>query len=86
MSFRITGDIIDALRCRLKAYFQLRGERGTQSGYEKLLTEQWANLQPKAIEKIQREYRETELATDLNLSVANLRKGASFILSAHPGG
>jgi predicted RecB family nuclease len=47
-----------------------------------LLIEQRANLQRKAIEKIRRGHSETEMATDLNLSVANLRKGAPFILGA----
>ena len=40
MPSRITDDVIDALQhCRLKAYFQLPGEQGTLSGYEKLLIE-----------------------------------------------
>jgi predicted RecB family nuclease len=83
MAFRITDDVINALQhCRLKAYFQLRGEAGAQCGYEKLLIEQRANAQRKAIEKIRREYSKAEVAKDLNLSVANLRKGAAFILSA----
>ena len=83
MVCRITDDIINALQhCRLKAYFQLHGEAGAPCGYEKLLIEQRANVQRKAIEKIRREHSETELATDLNLTAANLRKGASFILGA----
>src|ERR1700681_1836656 len=83
MVCRITDDVINALQhCRLKAYFRLRGDEGAQSGYEKLLIEQRANAQRKAIEKIRREYREIEVATNLNLSLANLRKGAAFILSA----
>lgn len=83
MSSKITGEVIDALQhCRLKGYFQLHGEQGIQSGYEKLLIEQRANLQPKAIEKIRRDYRETELVTNLSLSVSDLRKGAAFILGA----
>jgi hypothetical protein len=68
--------------CRLKAYFRLHGEAGVQCGYEKLLIEQRANARRKAIEKIRREYSETAVATDLNLSLANLRKGAAFILGA----
>ena len=64
MSSKITDVVIEALQyCRLKAYFHLRGEQGTQSGYEKLLFERRVNLQPKAIEKIRRDYSETELAT-----------------------
>jgi predicted RecB family nuclease len=83
MVCRITDDTINALqRCRLKAYFQLHGEAGAPCGYEKLVIEQCANVQRKAIEKIRREYNETEMAIDLNLSVANLRKGAPFILGA----
>ncbi len=82
MVSKITDDVINALQhCRLKAYFRLRGEEGAQSGYEKLLIEQRANAQRKAIEKIRREYSETEVVTDLNLTVVNLRKGAAFILS-----
>ena len=50
--------------------------------YESLLIEQRANAQRKAIEKIRREYSETDVATNLDLSVANLRKGAALILSA----
>ncbi|MDI4238734.1 TM0106 family RecB-like putative nuclease [Bradyrhizobium sp. Arg237L] len=84
MVCRITDDVIKALHhCRLKAYFQLHGEAGTQCGYEKLLIEQRANVQRGAIEKIQREYLEPEIAVDLRLSVGNLRKGIPFILGAH---
>jgi hypothetical protein len=83
MVCRITDDVIKALQhCRLKAYFQLHGEAGAQCDYEKLLIEQRAKVQRKAIEKIRREYNETEIATDLSLSVANLRRGAPFILGA----
>jgi predicted RecB family nuclease len=83
MASKITDEVIDALQhCRLKAYFQLRGERGIQSGYEKLMIEQRAKLQPKTIEKIWRKYSETEVPIALDLTVANLRKGAPFILGA----
>jgi predicted RecB family nuclease len=83
MASRITGDVIDALQyCALKAYLVLRGEEGVQSAYEKLLIEQRGSLQPKAIEKIRREYNETEVASDLKLSVASLRQGAALILTA----
>ncbi|MBN8943497.1 MAG: TM0106 family RecB-like putative nuclease [Rhizobiales bacterium] len=83
MSSRITDDIIDALQhCRLKAYLHLHDEQGAQSGYEKLLDEQRASLQLKATEKIRRAHGETDVATDLNLSVAVLRKGAALILGA----
>src|SRR5207244_7717510 len=81
MACRIT-DVIDSLQhCRLKAFFKLSGEAGSRCGYESLLIEQRANAKRKAIEKIRREYSETEVATHVNLSVANLRKGYVLILS-----
>src|SRR5438132_7885376 len=81
MAARITGEVIAALQhCRLKAYFLLRGEEGTKSGYEELQIELRAKLRPKAIDKIRRDYDETDVATDLNLSLANLRRGTPLIL------
>ncbi len=83
MACRITDDVIDSLQhCRLKAFLKLNGEVGSRCGYESLLIEQRANAQRKAIEKIRREYSETDVATHLDLSVANLRRGAALILGA----
>jgi predicted RecB family nuclease len=83
MLSKITGEIVDALQhCRLKAYLLFRGEQGTQSGYEKLQIEQQARLQSMVIAKIRREYGASGLVTDLKLSIAELRKGPSFVLGA----
>lgn len=83
MACRITDDVIDALQhCRLKAFYKLGGEVGFRCSYESLLIEQRANAQRKAIEKIRREYSETDVATGLILSATNLRKGAALILGA----
>lgn len=83
MCSRITDDVIDSLQhCRLKAYFQLIGEQGNLSEYEKLLIEQRSAQQPKTIEKIRRDYGETEVTIDLKLSLSDLRKGDAFILGA----
>jgi predicted RecB family nuclease len=83
MDCKIADDVIDALQhCRLKAFYKLGGEVGSRSGYESLLIEQRANAQRKAIEKIRRDYSEPDVAPDLDLSVANLRKGTALILGA----
>jgi hypothetical protein len=83
MSYRITDDVIEALgHCRLKAYLLLHGEPPIQSRYEKLMIERRTNLRPKTIEKIRREHAKGGLATDITLSVAALRKGATAILGA----
>jgi hypothetical protein len=64
MASKITDDVMDALQCcRLKAYLVLQGEQGVQTTYEKLLIDQRVGLQPKRIEKIRREYSETEVAS-----------------------
>src|SRR5260370_39851052 len=83
MAGRITDNVIDALHhCRMKAYLHLHGNAGGQCGYEKLMIEQRANVQRSASAKNRREYSDTEVATDLHLSVANLRKGTALILRA----
>jgi hypothetical protein len=76
MTSKITFDVLEALQhCRLKAYFALRGEEGGGSAYQELLLAQRAELRPKAIAKIERNYRKGEVVADLELSVANLRSG-----------
>lgn len=83
MASRITDAVIEAAQqCRLKAYLLLSGEEYNKSSYEKLLIEQHDDLTLRAIGNIKRAHREIDVATDLNLSVANLRKGTPFILSA----
>jgi predicted RecB family nuclease len=84
MVCKITDDVINALQhCRMKAYLRLHGEAGVPCGYEKLLIEQRANVQRKAIAKIRREYNESEIAIASSLSLVDLRKGAPFILGSH---
>ena len=86
MACRITDDVIDALQhCRLKAFYKLGGEVGSRCSYESLLIEQRVNAQRKAIEKIRREYSETDVATHRDLSVAILRKGTALTLPATNG-
>jgi predicted RecB family nuclease len=83
MSSRITCDVLEALQhCRLKAYFLLRGEEHARSAYEELLLAQRAELRPKAIAKIERDYGKAEMVADLDVSIANLRRGNPFILNA----
>jgi hypothetical protein len=83
MACKITDGVIAALpRCQLKAFYKLSAEVGSRCGYESLLVEQRANAPRRAIEKIRRDYSETDVATDVDLSVANLRKGVGFIFGA----
>jgi hypothetical protein len=76
MAGRITDAVIAALQhCRLKAFFQLRGDAGVQCGYERLLIEQRANAQRRAMEKIRREYGDAELALQLRFLWASESMG-----------
>jgi predicted RecB family nuclease len=84
MASKITNDILDAQQhCRLKAHFRLCSEESTKSDFETLLIDARQELRVKAIGKIRRQYAEGELAMDIALSRAVLRKGIPFILSGH---
>jgi predicted RecB family nuclease len=81
---KITYDVLDARqRCRLKAFFRLRGEEGTKSELEALFLEMRRELRAKAIEKIRRQCAASELATDIAVSRDVLHKGIPFILHGH---
>ena len=83
MTPRITNEVLEALQhCRLKAHFLLRGEDFARSAYEELLLAQRAELRPKAIAKIERDYARAEILADLGVSIVNLRRGIPFILNA----
>jgi predicted RecB family nuclease len=83
MSSTITNEVLEALQhCRLKAYFLLHGEERARSDYEELLLAERAELRPKAMAKIERDYGAAEMAADLDVSIDNLRRGIPFILNA----
>jgi hypothetical protein len=81
MASRITDAVIEATQQpRLKAYFLLRGDEYIKSNYEKLLIEQRDDVKLKAIANINYQYRETGVATDLNLSVRIYAKDLNLSL------
>jgi predicted RecB family nuclease len=82
MTSKITSETLEALQhCRLKAYFELRGEVGRRSAYEELQLAQRAELRAKAIAKIERGHINSEIESDLQLSIVNLRRRAPYILT-----
>ena len=84
MASKITLDILDAqTRCPLKAYFLLNGETGIKSDFEKLALETRDELEPKTVAKVRRQYADSELETDINLSLVVLRKHIPFVLNGH---
>ena len=82
MASKIKLDVLDAqARCPLKAYFLLNGESGVKSDFEKLALETREELEPKTTAKIRRAYAEGELETNIDISVAVLRRQTPFILN-----
>src|SRR5271163_1799843 len=79
MRTKITYEILDTLQYyRLEAYFRLRGEVGAKSDFEKLTSDAHQKVRVKAVTKIRRQHGKDELETDVQLSVAVLRKGTPY--------
>ena len=59
----------------------MRGDIGAKSDFEKLALDARKEVRATAETKIRRQHGQDELETDVQLSVALLRKGAPFILN-----
>ena len=79
METKISRDIFESyLNCNYKAHLKLRRQQGAKSDYELLLAELRGEVRFGAIEQISTHQQDT--ARDLLLSLATLRRGASFLL------
>lgn len=81
MTAKIARDVIESyLNCAYKAHLKLTRQQGTKSDYELLLAELRCEVRFRAIEQISTHQQDT--VRDLLLSLATLRRGASFLLDA----
>ena len=75
MSAKITREVLEAhLNCKLKGHLKLAGERGTSSDYEALLIERGNEVRLRATGKIVAGHAEGEVARDIALTAAALRR------------
>jgi predicted RecB family nuclease len=83
MSTKITRDVLESyLHCKYKAFLKGAGQSGTKSDYEVMLTEARASVRLQATEKILARHKQDEVARDMPLTVAALKRGPLFILDA----
>jgi predicted RecB family nuclease len=83
MPATITADILEArLKCCYKAHLKLAGQAGDRSDYEALLAEQRVEVRLRAIDKILARHGEDQVARDVLLTAATLKRGPLFVLDA----
>jgi predicted RecB family nuclease len=83
MAGKITYDVLEGyLNCRYKGHLKLAGERGTRSDYEALLAERRADVRMRATDKILARHPGDEVARNVPLTPAALKRGPAFVLDA----
>ena len=83
MSTTITREILEGfLKCRTKAYLQLRGNHGTRSDYDLLQSQLRECVRREAIKRIQAAHTEGEVLRDHVTTISVLKKGIAFLLDA----
>jgi len=83
MGRKITREVLEGyLHCKTKAHLKLAGQQGIVSDYEMLLAANRQEVRQQAIAKILAKHPDAEVARDIPLTTATLRKGPSFILDA----
>jgi predicted RecB family nuclease len=81
MATKITSDVLESyLHCKLKGYLKLAGPQGTKCDFEALLTELRAEVRLKAIDTIIACHPEDQVARNIPLTTAGLKRGPQYIL------
>ena len=77
----ITREVLEGyLNCKYKGHLKLKGEQGTKSAYEAMMSEWRIEHKRRACDKLASHYREGEILREVEVSVAVLRKGVPLIL------
>jgi predicted RecB family nuclease len=81
MAMKITSDVLESyLHCKFKGYLKLAGQQGTKCDFEAMLTELRAEVRLKAIDAIIARRSVDQIARDIPLTTANLKRGPQYIL------
>jgi predicted RecB family nuclease len=77
----ISREVLEGyLNCKYKGHLKLKGEQGTKSDYEAMMSEWRIEHKRRACDKLALHYREGEILREVEVSVAVLRKGVPLIL------
>jgi predicted RecB family nuclease len=81
MATKITSDVLESyLHCKLKGYLKLAGQQGTKCDFEAMLTELRAEVRLKAIDTIIARHPGDQVARNIPLTTAGLKRGPQYIL------
>jgi hypothetical protein len=81
MAAKITSGVLESyLPCKFKGYLKLAGRRGTKGDFEAMLAELRAELRLRAIDTIIARHPGDQVARDIPLPTANLKRGPQYIL------
>jgi predicted RecB family nuclease len=81
MATKITSKVLESyLHCTFKGYLKLAEQQGTTCDFEAMLTESRAEVRRKAIDTIIGRYPADQVARNIPLTIAVLKRGAQYIL------
>src|SRR5262249_18382888 len=81
MAAKITSDVLESyLHCKFKGHLKLAGQQGTKCEFEAMLTELRATVRLKAIDAIITCHPGDQVARNIPLTTAGLKRGAHYIL------
>ena len=81
MATKITTEVLESyLHCKFKGYLKLAGQQGTQCDFEAMLTELRAEIRLKAIDTIIAQHPGDQVARNIPLTTAGLKRGPQYIL------
>ena len=81
MATKITSDVLESyLHCKFKGYLKLAGQQGTKCDFEAMLTELRAEVRLKAIDTIIARHPGDQVARNIPLTTAGLKRGPQYIL------
>jgi predicted RecB family nuclease len=83
MATKITNDVLEShLHCKFKGHLKLAAQRGTKGDFEAMLTELRAEVRLKAIEAIIARHPDDQVARNIPLTVAAMKRGPQYLLDA----
>ena len=78
---RLPSTVLESyLHCKFKGYLKLAGQQGTTSDFEAMLTELRAEVRLKAIDTIIARHPGDQVARNIPLTTAGLKRGLQYIL------
>jgi len=81
MATKITSEVLESyLDCKFKGSLKLAGQQGTKCGFEAMLAELRAELRLKAIDTIIARHPGDQVARNIPLTTAGLKRGPQYIL------